>query len=144
MAALISADINAFLSQPHVAALATVRPDGRPHVTPVWFDFDGSEFTVSTFRGAQKLENVSHKGFAALSVFSHDPPYRNVIVEGTGPRGQPPRQRLARTAGDSLPGRPRRPRLRTGDLRLGRNRHPYPAPALDIHRFGRELEGVGP
>ncbi|KKL27226.1 hypothetical protein LCGC14_2387280, partial [marine sediment metagenome] len=54
MAALISADIKAFLSQPHVAALATVRPDGRPHVLPVWFDFDGSEFTVSTFRGTQK------------------------------------------------------------------------------------------
>jgi PPOX class probable F420-dependent enzyme len=89
MAALISADIKAFLSQPHVAALATVRPDVRPHVTPVWFDFDGSEFTVSTFRGTQKLENVSHKGFAALSVFTHDPPYRNVIVEGTARIGSP-------------------------------------------------------
>ena len=80
MAALISTDIKAFLSRPHVAALATVRPDGRPHVTPVWFDFDGSGFTVSTFRGAQKLENVSHKWFAALSVFTHDPPYRNDIA----------------------------------------------------------------
>ncbi len=80
MAALISADIKAFLIQPHVAALAPVRPDDRPHVTPAWFDFDGSEFTVSTFRGTQKLENVSHKWFAALSVFTHDPPYRNDIA----------------------------------------------------------------
>ncbi len=80
MAALIFADIKAFLSQPHVAALAPVRPDDRPHVTPAWFDFDGSEFTVSTFRGTQKLENVSPKGFAALSVFTHDPPYRNDIA----------------------------------------------------------------
>ncbi|MCH7999229.1 MAG: PPOX class F420-dependent oxidoreductase [Chloroflexi bacterium] len=99
MAARISADINAFLGQPHVAALATVRPDGRPHVAPVWFDFDGSEFTVSTFRGAQKLETVSHKAFAALSVLTQEPPYRNVIVEGTARIGSPPdsvwRERLA-------------------------------------------------
>ncbi len=144
MAALISADIKAFLSQPHVAALATVRPDGRPHVTPVWFDFDGSEFTVSTFRGTQKLENVSHKGFAALSIFTQEPPYRNVIVEGMARVDSPLDSVWRERAGDSLPGQPRRPRLRTGDLRLGRNRHPYPTPALDIHRFRRELEGVVP
>ena len=89
MATLISADVQAFLGQPHVAALATVRPDGRPHVTPVWFDFDSGEFTVSTFRGTQKLENVSHKGFAALSIFTQEPPYRNVIVEGTARVGSP-------------------------------------------------------
>ena len=79
----ISADVKAFLSQPHVAALATVRPDGRPHVTPVWYDFDGSEFTVASFRTTQKLKNVARKGFAALCIFTQELPYRNVIVEGT-------------------------------------------------------------
>ena len=143
-AALISADIKAFLSQPHVAALTTVRPDGRPHVTPVWFDFDGGEFTVSTFRGTQKLENVSRKGFAALSIFTQEPPYRNVIIEGTARVGSPIdnvwRERVAvRYLGEHAG-----PRLRTGDRRLGRHRYPDPASALDIHRLRRELEGVGP
>ena len=89
MTPTISADIQAFLSQPHVAALATVRPDGRPHVTPVWFDFDGRDFTVATFRNAQKLQNLSRKGFAALTIFTPEPPYRNVIVEGTARVGSP-------------------------------------------------------
>ncbi len=89
MAALISADVKAFLGQPHVAALSTVRPDGRPHVTPVWYDFDGSNFTIATFRNTQKLKNVSHKGYAALSIFNTEPPYRNVIVEGTARVGSP-------------------------------------------------------
>ena len=89
MTAPISADVAAFLGQPHVAALATIRPDGRPHVTPVWYDFDGKEFTVSTFRTAQKLNNVSQKGFASLTVFTHEPPYRNVIVQGTARVGSP-------------------------------------------------------
>jgi PPOX class probable F420-dependent enzyme len=89
MTALISADVRAFLDQPLVAALATVRPDGRPHVTPVWYEFDGSGFTVAAFRTTQKLRNVAHKGFAALTVFTQEPPYRNVIVEGTASVGSP-------------------------------------------------------
>lgn len=89
MPAPISADAEAFLRQPHVAALSTVRPDGRPHVTPVWYDFDGTDFTVATFRNTQKLKNVSHKGFAALCIFTHEPPYQNVIVEGTARVGSP-------------------------------------------------------
>ncbi len=89
MTAPISAEVEAFLSQPHVAALATVRPNGRPHVTPVWYDFDGTEFIVSTFRTGQKLKNVSRKGFAALSIFTQEAPYLNVIVEGTARVGSP-------------------------------------------------------
>jgi PPOX class probable F420-dependent enzyme len=89
MTAPISAEVEAFLSEPHVAALATVRPNGRPHVTPVWYDFDGTEFIVSTFRTGQKLKNVSQKGFAALSIFTQEAPYLNVIVEGTARVGSP-------------------------------------------------------
>lgn len=89
MPKVLSADIKAFLEKPHVAALATVRPDGRPHVTPVWYDFDGDEFTVSAFRGTQKLKNVEKKGFASLSIFTHEPPYRSVVVEGTARVGSP-------------------------------------------------------
>lgn len=83
MSAPISADVEEFLRQPHVAALATVRPDGRPHVTPVWYDFDGSEFTISTFRATQKLKNIERKGFASLAIFAREAPFRDVIVQGT-------------------------------------------------------------
>src|SRR3989337_1000010 len=109
MPAVISADVKAFLGQPHVAALATVRPDGRPHVTPVWYDFDGSEFTVASFRTTQKLKNVARKGFAALCIFTQEPPYRNVIIEGTARVGSPLdnvwRERLAPRYPGQLPGR---------------------------------------
>jgi PPOX class probable F420-dependent enzyme len=83
MAETVSPEIKSFLDQPHVAAFATLRPDGRPHVTPVWYDFDGSEFTIAVFRTTQKLKNVSKKGFATISVFTSQPPYLHVIVEGT-------------------------------------------------------------
>jgi PPOX class probable F420-dependent enzyme len=76
-------DVAGFLRGPHVASLATVRPDGRPHVTPVWYEFDGREFIVSTLRETQKVRNVSKKGFAALTIHTPGAPFQHVIAEGT-------------------------------------------------------------
>ncbi len=106
MTTALTPEIEEFLRRPNVAALATVRPDGRPHVTPVWYDFSDNEFMVSTFRSAQKLENVARKGFAALCVYTQELPYRLVIVQGTARVGSPVdsvwRERIARRyLGDS-------------------------------------------
>ena len=81
--AALAPDIVDFLRGAHIASLATIRPDGRPHVTPVWYEYDGHEFIVSTFRSSQKLKNISKKGFAALSIYTHEFPYRQVTIEGT-------------------------------------------------------------
>jgi len=84
---VLAPDVEEFLREPNVAALSTVRPDGRPHVTPVWYEYDGKEFIISTPRGTQKLKNVARKGFAALSVHSQSCAYRHVFVEGTARAG---------------------------------------------------------
>ncbi len=81
-------DVREFVEDARVAALATVRPDGRPHVTPVWYEFDGREFIISTPRSTQKLRNIARKGFAALCIFDQGT-YRHVIVEGTARVGGP-------------------------------------------------------
>lgn len=86
---VIPPQVAEFLGGPHLASLATVRPDGRPHVVPVWYEFDGREFTISTFRGTQKAENVARKGFAAISIYTPAMPYRQVTVEGTARVGGP-------------------------------------------------------
>ena len=75
-------DVREFVEEARLAALSTVRPDGRPHVTPVWYEFDGREFIVSTPRNTQKLRNIARKGFAALCIHDQQT-YRHVIVEGT-------------------------------------------------------------
>jgi PPOX class probable F420-dependent enzyme len=80
---VLAPDVEEFLRGPNVAALATVRPDGRPHVVPVWYEYDGREFTISSFRDTQKLKNIAKKGFAALSIYSGTFPYRQVTIEGT-------------------------------------------------------------
>ena len=35
-----------------LANLGTVMPDGSPHVTPVWFDYDGKLIRVNSAQGA--------------------------------------------------------------------------------------------
>jgi PPOX class probable F420-dependent enzyme len=80
---VLAPNVEEFLKGPNVAALSTVRPNGRPHVTPVWYEYDGHEFIVSTFRETQKLKNIEGKGFASLLIYTQVVPYRMVLVQGT-------------------------------------------------------------
>ena len=49
-------------------SLATVRPDGRPHVVPVWFHWDGEMFVVLTKPHAQKVRNLLSEPRAMVSI----------------------------------------------------------------------------
>lgn len=86
---VLAPDVEEFLRGPHIAALATLRPEGRPHVVPVWFEWDGREFVIASFRDLQKVRNIAAKGYAALSVFTNELPYKQVTVEGLARVGGP-------------------------------------------------------
>jgi PPOX class probable F420-dependent enzyme len=62
--------------------LATVGRDGRPQVTPVWADFDGTHIRINTARGRVKDRNLKANPQVALSVQDPDNPYRYVQVRG--------------------------------------------------------------
>ena len=59
--------------------MATTRPDGRPHVAPIWFVWHQDRAYVMT--EGVKLANVEHNGLAALNTEDGS---SVVIVEGTG------------------------------------------------------------
>jgi PPOX class probable F420-dependent enzyme len=80
---VLAPDVIDFLRESNVASLATTRPNGRPHVTPVWYEYDGREFVISSLRTTQKMKNIARKGFAALCIYSQEMPYRQVLIEGT-------------------------------------------------------------
>ncbi len=86
---VLAPGISDFLREANVASLATSRADGRPHVTPVWYEYDGKEFVVSSLRTTQKMKNIARKSFAALCIYSQEMPYRQVIVEGPARAGSP-------------------------------------------------------
>ena len=62
--------------------LATLMPDGRPHVTPVWVDYQDSLVMVNSARGRQKDRNMRREPSVALSIQDPDDPYRYLAVLG--------------------------------------------------------------
>ncbi|MEP7285259.1 MAG: pyridoxamine 5'-phosphate oxidase family protein [Chloroflexota bacterium] len=66
------------MQQERTVWMATTRPDGRPHVAPIWFVWHVDRAYIMT--GGVKLANVRHNGLAALNTEDGD---NVVIVEGT-------------------------------------------------------------
>jgi PPOX class probable F420-dependent enzyme len=57
-------------------------PDGRPQVSPVWFDFDGSNIWVNSAKGRVKDKNMRRNKRVALSITDPDNAYRHLDVQG--------------------------------------------------------------
>jgi PPOX class probable F420-dependent enzyme len=55
---LAATRIRRFLEQEPVVWLSTVRPDGRPHLVPIWFWWDGRALLVFSKPDAQKVRNL--------------------------------------------------------------------------------------
>ena len=49
-----SSRIDRLLRQEPVVWLSSVRPDGRPHVVPIWFSWDGGQVLIASKPNAQK------------------------------------------------------------------------------------------
>lgn len=66
------------------AHVATVLPDGTPHVTPVWIDYDEERdrVLVNTERGRQKCRNAERDPKVGLSMTDPDDPYRALSIVG--------------------------------------------------------------
>lgn len=82
MAQLSGLEIEGYLAEPHVAHLVTVRPDGRPHVAPVWFLWEGDRALVMTGSTSVKARNVRRSPAVALSVATDQRPFKYVLLEG--------------------------------------------------------------
>jgi PPOX class probable F420-dependent enzyme len=64
------------------ASLATLMPDGKPQVTPVWCDVEGNLVIINTAKGRQKDRNLRRDPRVALSIIDPDNPYRYLELRG--------------------------------------------------------------
>lgn len=64
------------------ATFATLMPDGAPHLTVVWIDYDGEHLLVNAARGRRKVKNVERDPTVATLVIDPDNPYRYIAVRG--------------------------------------------------------------
>ena len=62
--------------------LSTVRADGRPHLVPVWFFWNGETITIYSQPNNQKMRNLQHNANVALALEAADEGDDVVIIEG--------------------------------------------------------------
>jgi PPOX class probable F420-dependent enzyme len=64
------------------AQLATLMPDGSPHVAPVWCDYDGHNILINTAKGRVKDRNMRRDPRVCIDILDPDNPYRHLSVRG--------------------------------------------------------------
>jgi PPOX class probable F420-dependent enzyme len=71
------------LDRPEFATVATLEPDGRPHLSVVWIGRDGDDLLFSTIEGRRKTRNLQRDARATVLVYPADDPYSYLEVRGT-------------------------------------------------------------
>jgi hypothetical protein len=71
-----TADALAFIAErPRTAKLATVKPDGSPHVVPVWVAVDGEELVFMTGRDTAKGRAMARDPRISMCFDDESPPF---------------------------------------------------------------------
>jgi Pyridoxamine 5'-phosphate oxidase len=71
------------LTKSHDYWVATVRPDGRPHLMPVWAVWDGSALWWSSSLGSSKARNLVADGRCSIAT---DNAWEPVVLDGIAER----------------------------------------------------------
>ncbi len=61
-------ELEAFLAEERVVTVATIGPNGRPHLMPLWYVPDGTVLEGWTFARSQKAKNLERDPRATLQV----------------------------------------------------------------------------
>ena len=75
-------EINNFLQGPWSARLACIRPDGKPHVVPVWQEWDGKHFTVLAWKGSYWANYLLENPNVSLTIDEPWAPFHRIVVRG--------------------------------------------------------------
>src|SRR5256714_10063143 len=61
-------EVRAFLAEQMIVSCATLGPNGRPHLVPLWYVADGTELRGWTYAKSQKAKNLERDPRATLQV----------------------------------------------------------------------------
>jgi PPOX class probable F420-dependent enzyme len=61
-------ELRDFLAEQMIVSVATVGPNGRPHLVPLWYVPNGTELTGWTYAKSQKAKNLERDPRATLQV----------------------------------------------------------------------------
>jgi PPOX class probable F420-dependent enzyme len=98
-----AADPNAladFLAEPNLCRVATIDPDGGPHVVPAWYHWDGERFLIGSQADDHKVRNLRRDPRASVEIDSDLRRKRGILARGRamlidGPAGRAEYERIS-------------------------------------------------
>ena len=72
-----------FCQRPLLAVLATVYRQGAPQALPVWYEFDGESFIVTSAKERVKVKNILRDNRVTLCIIDTSIQGRGFIIRGT-------------------------------------------------------------
>ncbi len=73
--------VDAALREDPVVWLSSVQSDGRPHLVPVWFHWDGERIVAFSKPHAKKIDNLRDKPSVMLAVGTPGPDFEVELIE---------------------------------------------------------------
>ena len=100
------------------AHLATVMPDGRPQVTPVWVTLVDGKPAFNTAKGRAKHRNIQARPQVSLAIAPAENPYTYVEVQGTASFREEGAEEMIDTLAQKYIGQERYPWRSPGEERI--------------------------
>jgi PPOX class probable F420-dependent enzyme len=75
-------DENSFIREHRLAVVSTVKKDGGPQATPVYYVYDGEKLFISVTAARKKTVNVRRDPRVAVTVLAEEHPFKHVQVTG--------------------------------------------------------------
>jgi PPOX class probable F420-dependent enzyme len=82
MPPLTQAEVEEFLSQPHLARLSTHNEDGSIQTTPIWFNYADGDILLGTQEVSRKVRNIKHNPQVTILIDDPTPPFKGVLIYG--------------------------------------------------------------
>ena len=86
--------IEAALRDDPVVWLSSVQIDGRPHLVPVWFHWDGDRIVAFSKPNARKVDNLRDQPSVMLAVGTPGPDFDVELIEATAELPAEPAARI--------------------------------------------------
>jgi PPOX class probable F420-dependent enzyme len=75
-------ELDTFLARANPAVIATLRPDGHPHVVPTWYEWHDGRVLVNMDKSRSRLEHMRRDPRVALTILAEDDWYSHVSILG--------------------------------------------------------------
>jgi PPOX class probable F420-dependent enzyme len=86
--------VEAALRDDPVVWLSSVQADGRPHLVPVWFHWDGERIVAFSKPHARKVDNLRGQPHVMLAVGTPGPDFEVELIEATAELPEEPAESL--------------------------------------------------